>query len=71
MIVRIVGILFLVAGVWILVYKGFYVPKEHEGKIGPLEVKVNRTEHVAVPTWAGVAAIVAGGGALLLSSRKK
>ncbi|HUD71119.1 MAG TPA: hypothetical protein VMQ62_04080 [Dongiaceae bacterium] len=71
MIVRIIGVVFLVAGVWILVYRGFDVPKEHEGKLGPIEVKVNQTEHYAVPTWAGVACIVAGGGALLLSSRRK
>jgi hypothetical protein len=71
MIVRILGVVFLVAGVWILVYRGFDVPKEHEGKLGPIEVKINETEHVAMPTWAGVACIIAGGGVLLLSSRRR
>ncbi|HKQ97591.1 MAG TPA: hypothetical protein VJV75_06945 [Candidatus Polarisedimenticolia bacterium] len=71
MIARILGVLFLVAGVWVLVYRGFDIPKEREGKLGPIEVKVNQTEHYAVPTWAGVASVVVGGGLLLLSSRKK
>ena len=71
MIVRIVGVLFLVAGAWILIYRGFDIPKKSEGKLGPIEVTVNQTEHVAVPTWAGVACIVIGGGALLWSGRRR
>ena len=71
MIVRIAGVLLLVAGVWILVYHGFNVPKSHEGKLGPIEVRMNQTEHYDIPPWVGVSCIVAGGGALLVSSRRK
>jgi protein-S-isoprenylcysteine O-methyltransferase Ste14 len=71
MIVRILGVLFLVAGVYILVYHGFNIPKEHEGKLGPIEVRMNETQHYEIPVWAGVAFVVAGGGALLWAGRRR
>jgi LPXTG-motif cell wall-anchored protein len=52
-------------------YGGFSYTKEtQEAKIGSLELSVNETKTVNVPVWAGVAAIVAGGGLLLFSSKK-
>jgi TRAP-type C4-dicarboxylate transport system permease small subunit len=67
---RILAIVFLVAGVLALVYGGFSYTKEtHEAKIGPLEVSLSERKHVNVPVWAGVALVVAGAG-ILVSGKK-
>lgn len=66
---RIVAILLLVGGIVALAYGGFtYTKTTHDAKIGPLEFSVKDKEHVNIPVWAGVAAIVAGG--VLLVSRR-
>lgn len=68
---KIAAILLIVAGVLGLVYGGFSYTKEtHEAKLGPLELSVQEKQKVNVPVWAGVGAIVLGGGLLLLSSKK-
>lgn len=68
---RIAGIALLVAGVLGLAYGSFSYTKEtHEAKIGPLELSVKDKGVVNIPVWAGVAAIAAGGGLLLLGYRK-
>ena len=68
---KIAGILLIVAGVLGLVYGGFSYTKEtHEAKLGPLELSVQEKQKVNVPVWAGVGAIVLGGGLLLLGSKK-
>ena len=71
MLARIVGVAALVAGVVVLVYGGFSVPKNKDAKLGPIEVRVQQSEKVPVPTWAGVASIAAGGLLLLWSSKRK
>jgi uncharacterized membrane protein len=69
--VKIVAIVLILGGLLGLVYGGFSYTKEtQEAKIGPLELSVNETKTVNVPVWAGVVAIVAGGGLLLFSSKK-
>lgn len=69
--VKIVAIVLILGGVLGLVYGGFSYTKEtQEAKIGPLELSVKETKTVNVPVWAGVVAIVAGGGLLLFSSKK-
>lgn len=66
---KIVAILLIVGGIVGLVYGGFtYTKSTHDAKIGPLEFSVKDKEHVNVPVWAGIAAIVAGG--VLLVSRR-
>ncbi len=68
---RVVALALLVAGVLGLVYGNFSYTKEtHEAKIGSLELSVKDRETVNVPIWAGIAAIVAGGGLLLTAGRK-
>lgn len=70
-ITRMAGIALLLAGVLGLMYGGFtYTKESHNTKIGPLELSVKDTETVNVPVWAGVAAIVVGGGLLLAGRRK-
>lgn len=69
--VKIVAIVLVLGGVLGLVYGGFSYTKEtQEAKLGPLELSVKETQTVNVPVWAGVAALVAGGGLLLFSSKK-
>lgn len=58
-------------GVLALVYGGFtYTRKTDTAKIGPIEIAVKDKEHVNIPVWAGVGAIVVGS-LLLVGSRKK
>lgn len=68
---KLLGIALLIAGTLSLIYKGFTYTKEtHKADIGPIEVKVNETERVGIPLWAGVVMIAGGGGLLLLDRRK-
>lgn len=68
---RITAVALLVAGVLALVYGNFSYTKEtHEAKIGSLELSVKDRETVNIPVWAGIAAIVAGGGLLIFGGRK-
>jgi hypothetical protein len=65
------AIALVVAGALGLAYGGFTFTKEtHDAKIGPLELSIKDTETVNIPAWAGVAAIVVGGGLLLLGNRR-
>lgn len=69
--VKIIAIALIIAGTLGLVYGRFsYTRETQEAKIGPLELSVKDTQTVNVPVWAGVAAIVAGGGLLLIGSKK-
>ena len=69
--VKIVGIVFIVAGILGLVYGSFSYTKEtHEAKIGPLELQVKEKETVNVPVWAGVGAILVGTVLLLVPSKR-
>ncbi len=56
-----IGIALIAAGILGLVYRGFsYTKDTHQAKIGPLELNFKEKEHVTVPIWAGVVAIVVG-----------
>lgn len=69
--VKIAAILLIAAGVLGLVYGGFsYTTETHEAKLGSLELSVQEKQKVNVPVWAGVGAIIIGGGLLLLGSKK-
>ena len=69
--IRIAGIALLLAGILGLVYGSFSFTKEtHDTKIGPVELSVKEKETVNIPVWAGVVAIAAGGGLLLMGNRK-
>ena len=71
MLFKLLGVLCLVAGVFILVYHGFSVPKQHDAKLGPIKVTMKQSERVEIPTWVGVAAVAAGGGLLLWAGSRK
>ena len=69
--IKIVSFLLIVAGLLALVYSGFtYTKSTRQAKIGPLELIVQDKKTVNVPVWAGVAAIVIGGGLLVFPPRK-
>ena len=69
--IKIFGIVLILAGTLALVYRSFSYTKEtHEAKIGPLELQLKEKQTINIPTWAGVAAIVAGGVLLLVPMRK-
>jgi drug/metabolite transporter (DMT)-like permease len=68
---RIAGVVLIVAGVLGLVYHSFsYTKESHDAKVGPLELSVRNRETIDIPTWAGVAAVVAGAALLLVGNRK-
>ena len=63
---KILAIVLIAAGILALVYGGFtYTKSTHDAKIGPLELSIKDKETVNIPLWAGVGAIVVGGGLLL------
>lgn len=69
--VKLLGIVLIVAGVLGLVYGGFsYTKENHEAKIGPITLSVKEKETVNVPMWAGIGAIVAGALLLLVGGKR-
>jgi hypothetical protein len=70
-IIKIVTIVLIIAGAFGLLYGQFsYTRETQEAKLGPFELTVKDTQTVNVPVWAGVAAILTGGGLLLFASKK-
>jgi hypothetical protein len=68
--IKLAGIGLIAAGLLGLAYGGFTFTKEtHDTKIGPLELSLKDQERVNIPIWAGVAAVVAGGGMLVMPRR--
>ncbi|MHB1095509.1 MAG: hypothetical protein ACYC3F_04985 [Gemmatimonadaceae bacterium] len=68
---KVVAIVLIAAGAVGLAYGGFtYTKSTSTAQLGPLELNVKEQEHVNVPIWAGVAAIVVGAGILLVPVRK-
>lgn len=69
--IAIAAIALIALGIVGLVYGGFSYTKETHGtSLGPVELSVTEKENVNIPVWAGVGAIVLGGGLLLLGRRK-
>lgn len=67
---KIVALLLIIGGVIGLVYGGItYTKTTHDAKIGPIELSVKDKETVNIPVWAGVGAIVVGGGLLFFRSK--
>ncbi|MPS29312.1 hypothetical protein [Pigmentiphaga sp.] len=67
----IVGLLLIVLGAVALGYKSFsYTSEETLLKVGPVEATADTRKTVAIPVWAGVAAIVAGAAVIVLGRRR-
>jgi TRAP-type C4-dicarboxylate transport system permease small subunit len=70
-VIKVVAIVLIAAGILALVYGGFtYTQATHQASLGPINISVQDNRTVDVPVWAGVAAIVIGGGLLLAAARK-
>lgn len=68
---KVLAIALIAAGILALVYGGFtYTRSTRQANIGPVNISVQDNRTVDVPIWAGVAAIVLGGGLLLAGARK-
>jgi uncharacterized membrane protein YidH (DUF202 family) len=58
---RLVAILLIVCGALGLAYGGFtYTKATHQADVGPLHVSLDEKQHVNIPIWAGVGAILIG-----------
>jgi len=69
--VKVVGVLLIVAGLLGVVFSTFSFTKEtHEAKLGPIELSVKEKQTVNIPVWASVAAIVVGGLLLVVGGKK-
>ena len=69
--VKVVGILLIVAGILGVVFSSFSFTKQtHEAKLGPIELSVKEKQTVNIPVWASVAAIIVGGALLVVGGRK-
>jgi multidrug transporter EmrE-like cation transporter len=65
---KLAAILLIVGGVLGLAYGGFsYTKSTHQADVGPVHLSLDEKQHVNVPVWAGVGAILAG--VLLLAFR--
>ncbi|MBW6504247.1 LPXTG cell wall anchor domain-containing protein [bacterium] len=68
---KILAIVLIVAGILGVMYGKFSYTKEtHQAKLGPIEMSVKEKQTVNVPVWAGVAAIAAGAGLLLVRTKR-
>jgi drug/metabolite transporter (DMT)-like permease len=68
---KIAALVLIVAGVLALVYGGFtYTKDTHDADIGPIHMSVDEKEHVSVPVWAGVGALVLGGVLFLVANKR-
>ena len=64
------AIVLIIGGILGLAYGGFsYTKDTHTADIGGLHFSLSEKEHVNVPLWAGIAAIVAG--VVLIGSARK
>jgi hypothetical protein len=68
---KVFALALIAAGVLALVYGGFtYTKDTHEANVGPINVSIKDKETVNIPIWAGVVAVVIGGGLLVFASKK-
>jgi TRAP-type C4-dicarboxylate transport system permease small subunit len=68
---KIVAICLIIAGGLGLAYGSFtYTKESHNANIGPLQLTVKDKETVNIPMWAGISAIVLGGGLLLANFKR-
>jgi len=68
---KLIAVVLIVLGILGLMYGKFsYTKDTHTAKLGPIDLSVKEKETVNVPVWAGVIAIVVGGGLLLTGRRE-
>lgn len=66
----IIGVVLIALGVVALAYQGFsYTSEETLLQVGPIEATAQTEKHVAIPMWAGIAAIAIGAAVVVLGRR--
>jgi hypothetical protein len=69
---KLAAVALIVAGTLALAYGSFsYTSDTHEAKLGPHELSLEERKTVNIPVWAGIGAVVFGGGLLLLGLKGK
>lgn len=69
--IKAVAIVLMTVGVLGLAYGGVtYTRSSHQTQMGPFSMTVNDRQTVAIPIWAGIAAVVVGGALLLVPVKK-
>lgn len=69
--IRTMAIVLLVGGALGLAYGGFtYTRSTHEAQVGPFSMMMRDRQTVAIPIWAGIAAVILGGALLLVPAKK-
>lgn len=67
---RVIAVLLILAGGFVLAYGGFtYTKDSHEANVGPLHLELKEKEHVNVPMWVGAGVLLVG--VLLLAIPRK
>jgi hypothetical protein len=65
------GIILIVAGIAMLIFKGFsYTKKEKVVDVGPIEINKSEKENVSWPMYAGGIAVLAGIVVLVMDRKK-
>jgi hypothetical protein len=68
---KLLGIVLLAAGTLALIYRGFtYTSEKHTAHLGSIDFEFKEKKRLDLPVWAGVIAIVAGAGLLVMPQRK-
>lgn len=66
----IIGIVLIALGALALVYQGFsYTSEETILQVGPIEATAETQKNVAIPMWAGIAAIAIGAIVIVIGRR--
>lgn len=69
--IQYVGLALIIGGVAALFLEGFTFTKDtHRAQLGPMEFSVEEKQTVDLPMWAGIIAIVAGAGLLVVGIKK-
>jgi hypothetical protein len=69
---RILGFVLVGAGLLALVFGGFsYTRRRDTVELGPLKASVRQRERVSLPPILGAAAVIAGVGLIVITSRRK
>jgi hypothetical protein len=69
--IKMTAFVLMVVGVLALAYGGFTYTKEtHDADMGPIHMSIDEKEHVDIPIWAGVGALVLGGALLIFGNKR-
>ncbi len=67
---KLAAMILIVAGVLGLAYGGFtYTKSTHKAGLGPVHLSLDEKQHVNIPVWAGIGAILVGGLLLVFGRR--